>query len=348
MLIHRWTLGRTGSSELPSLPGSRPLVFFCTSAQSAVSIDTVHDPPGQRVRILIVLGVALLVAVLALQPRVWALPSAPQASEEPDSATRKIPPEVRRRIAFGYSKVLADWGWLRAIQYYGSKLNQQYRYRGLYALLDETTDLDPGFEYAYQFGGQSIPFHDSGTKVWYNIGATVDLLKKGIAAAPKRWQIPWLLGFTLYTYRGDYANAGRAIEQASKLPGAPAYMASLATRLLAEGSDIDTAIFLTQSALVDARDERVKGEITARLQSLVLQRDLDVLNAAAAERRKTSPVNSLSDLVGSAGVTSIPEDPFGGNYQLDHTSGRVTSLHQDKLVHLFIHPGSPALEQAAD
>src|SRR5260221_703504 len=49
-----------------------------------------------------------------------------------------------KRMSLGYSSLLADIYWTRAVQYFGDKLNQRsMRYDLLYPLLDITTDLDP-------------------------------------------------------------------------------------------------------------------------------------------------------------------------------------------------------------
>jgi hypothetical protein len=295
---------------------------------------------------LIVASLALLVATVALERRVWTLPDARETSA---SETRsRIPPAMRRLATFGYSKVLADFLWLDAVQYYGSRANAAVQYGGLAARLEDVTDLDPGFEYAYQFAGQSVPYHDDASHLWYNTNAAIKLLEKGNATGPTRWKIPWLLGFNLYTFRGDYVGAGRAMEQASKLPGAPAYLAAFAGRLMAQGADVNTAIFFTQEALLGAQDERSRSNLESRLKSLILQRDLDVLNAAAQERSKTAPVMNLSDLVGIGGVSSVPPDPFGGSYELDARTGKVSSRHESKILHLYVHPDTPAIERSAN
>src|SRR5215471_19540492 len=64
-----------------------------------------------------------------------------------------------KRMSLGYSGVLADIYWTRAVQYYGRRLgtrrqDQRYDllYPLLYPLLDITTDLDPHLIVAYQFG----------------------------------------------------------------------------------------------------------------------------------------------------------------------------------------------------
>jgi tetratricopeptide (TPR) repeat protein len=297
---------------------------------------------------LIVTSAALFTMVAALQPRVWALPSLPQARTAQELAADQLPLATRRMATFGYSKILSDWFWLKAIQYYGTPSNEKQHYAGLASLLEEATDFDPSFDYVYQFAGLVLPYKDSQTGLWYNTGSAIALLRKGAASGLTRWQVPWLLGYALFTFRGDYVEAGDAIERASQLPGAPEYMATLAVRLLAQGSDIETAIFLTQNALAETNDERVKGEIQDRLDSLVLQRDLDLLNKALTARNKVAPVRALSDLMGSPGLSTIPTDPFGGRYELDATASKVTSRHEGRLLRLYVHPGQPALEPYAD
>jgi hypothetical protein len=297
--------------------------------------------------LLFALGVATL-CVIALQKRIWQLPARPVVVSSAASSNARVPAPTRRLAAFGYSKLLADWYWLQAIQYYGTPANEKVFNRGLSELLEESTDLDPGFDYVYQFGGETLPYHDPDKKLWHNTQAAIDLLRKGVQAGSTRWQVPWLLGYTLFTYRGAYVEAGHEIERAAKLPGAPSYLPSLAVRLLAQGSEIDTAIYLTQSALAQAQDDRTKEDTQDRLNSLLLQKDLDILNRALEDRRKSGPVTELADLVGTNGLEVIPDDPFGGQFRLDRERNKVTSAHSDKLMHLFIHPGSPTVEQFDD
>src|SRR5690349_10665371 len=58
-----------------------------------------------------------------------------------------------QRMSLGYSGLLADIYWTRAVQYYGGKRRQPApRYDLLYPLLDITTDLDPHLVVAYEFG----------------------------------------------------------------------------------------------------------------------------------------------------------------------------------------------------
>src|SRR5690348_11604171 len=58
-----------------------------------------------------------------------------------------------KRMSLGYSGLLADVYWTRAVQYYGGKRqDRSARYDLLYPLLDITTDLDPHLIASYEFG----------------------------------------------------------------------------------------------------------------------------------------------------------------------------------------------------
>src|SRR5437667_198043 len=58
-----------------------------------------------------------------------------------------------KQLSLGYSSLLADIYWTRAVQYFGGKhRDQSMRYDLLYPLLDITTDLDPQLIEAYQSG----------------------------------------------------------------------------------------------------------------------------------------------------------------------------------------------------
>src|SRR3954453_13227364 len=58
-----------------------------------------------------------------------------------------------KRLSLGYSSLLADIYWTRAVQYFGNKSNQRsMRYDLLYPALDIATDLDPHLIGSYEFG----------------------------------------------------------------------------------------------------------------------------------------------------------------------------------------------------
>src|SRR5260370_14371346 len=61
--------------------------------------------------------------------------------------------KMLKRMSLGYSNLLADVYWTRAVQYFGTRFDQRStRYDLLAPLLDITTDLDPHLIVAYETG----------------------------------------------------------------------------------------------------------------------------------------------------------------------------------------------------
>jgi hypothetical protein len=291
------------------------------------------------------LAMALLgfVAAAWFESRVTPLPE----TTDRDGTALRLPAVVLRTASAGYEAVMSDWYWLEAIQYFGSPGNAAVHYRGLSSYLEAASDLDPEFDYVYQFAGEAVPARDESSKVWYNTGAAITLLEKGMQSQSTRWQIPFLLAYLLYTFRGDYVSAGHYLEQAADRPKAPAYLGGFAAKLLAQGGSLDTAIEFAEAQLQRTIDERTHDELEERLRALYLQSDLATLNRAAQARLATGqPLRRVDDLVGYAGVTQVPVEPFGGKFLI--ADDKVTSTDDDKLLHLFVHARDSLVEPSAD
>src|SRR3979411_146882 len=113
-----------------------------------------------------------------------------------------------KRISLGYSSLLADIYWTRAVQYFGDKMNQRsMRYDLLYPLLDITTDLDPHLIVTYEFGSLFLsqpPPEGAGQPE-----KAVALVEKGIRENPTYWRLYFTLGFIHYLDRRDYKGVGQ-------------------------------------------------------------------------------------------------------------------------------------------
>src|SRR5215470_18016146 len=122
-----------------------------------------------------------------------------------------------KRMSLGYSGVLADIYWTRAVQYYGRKLSTRradLRYDLLPPLLDITTELDPHLTVAYEFGSiflaQRPPAGAGMPK------QAVQFVEKGIRANPNYWRLYYQLGFIHFIERKDYRAAAAAFEEGSR------------------------------------------------------------------------------------------------------------------------------------
>src|SRR5258708_12840213 len=88
-----------------------------------------------------------------------------------------------KRLSLGYSGLLADIYWTRAVQYFGTKHQRdEVRYDLLYPLLDITTDLDPHLIIAYEFG--SIFLSQAPPAAAGKPNKAAKLFEKGISENP--------------------------------------------------------------------------------------------------------------------------------------------------------------------
>lgn len=222
-----------------------------------------------------------------------------------------------KRMSLGYSSLLADIYWTRAVQYFGDKLNQRsMRYDLLYPLLDITTDLDPHLIVAYEFGSLflSQPPPDGAGQP----EKAVALVEKGIRENPAYWRLYFTLGFIHYLDRRDYKAAGAAFLKGSEVPGALPWMKVMAARMAEHGDDRSTAVYLWKAVYDTSIDPQVKETAIQHLTSLRAEADIEQLEQRVKiyrERTGALPSRWL-DMVRAGILPGLPQDPNGAEYKL--------------------------------
>ncbi|MDQ3068357.1 MAG: hypothetical protein M3R55_01340, partial [Acidobacteriota bacterium] len=160
---------------------------------------------------------------------------------------------VVQRVALEYDALAADIYWIRSVLHYGGdrlSAPQAGRYELLYPLLDLTTTLDPLFQIAYRFGAVFLAEPPPGGPG--RVDLAEQLLKKGMAASPGRWQYPHDLGFIYYWQEQDHQAAATWFQRAASLPGAPEWLGPLAAGTLARGGDRQASREMLRRILADA------------------------------------------------------------------------------------------------
>lgn len=223
-----------------------------------------------------------------------------------------------RRLSLGYTGVLADVYWTRAVQYFGNKhIQRSTRFDLLYPLLDITTDLDPKLIPAYQDGSVFLS-----QKPPWGAGQpdkAVALLEKGILNNPEYWRLYFTLGFVNYLDRHDPKAAQKAFEAGSNVPGALPWMRVMAAKMAENADETSTAITLWQGVYQTSHDKMVRDNALKHLESLQAYVDIMELDRrvqAYREKTGTSP-KSWSDLVRAGLLRGIPADPSGVPYTLN-------------------------------
>ncbi len=232
-----------------------------------------------------------------------------------------------KRMSLGFNGLVADWYWMRSLQYVGGKILKlpervpldhlgQLNLKLLVPLLDATTTLDPQFMEPYQYAAVVLPDLD--------VQEAIRIIKKGVAANPLEWRLYHNLGFIYWQLR-DFKKAGEAYEQGAKLSGAPEWMRAMTARMASEGGSRNTAREIYQRLYEEASDRKIKEMARNRLLLLDSMDMQDALRKLmAAHRSKTGrcpgswqeirPVLSAFRIqVDSSGA---PLDPAGTPYLL--------------------------------
>lgn len=270
-----------------------------------------------------------MIAVFGLSR--WMDAARPAASAAVEEERLYLTGAAARRISLGFNGLVADWYWMRALQYVGRKIIKHEAehaevqlddlgsldLRLLYPLLDTTTTLDPQFMAAYEYGAVVLPE--------INVEDAIRLLQKGIAANPSAWQLYHHLGY-IYWQRGDYARASEMYSEGARIPGAAPWMAVMSARMMTEGGSRATAREMYRRMYEQSDDEQVKQMAARRLMQLDSLDEREairkVLNdyAARAGRCASSWKDVFAALRATPGLrldeTGAPLDPSDMPYVL--------------------------------
>jgi len=236
-----------------------------------------------------------------------------------------------RVAALGYEQVAADLLWIQAIQAMGERKVSEEAGHWIYRALDVITDLDPRFVSVYEVGGIAL------TTLVVLAEESNRLLEKGIRHNPEVWQLPFYLGFNYYFDFHDDQKAADYIARASRLPGAPAYLAPLAARLYVSARDPQDAIDFLAQMYAQTTDESIKRVLEQRFKEVTVERDLQHLEEAISQYRKLyrRAPQRLEDLVGPGLLRELPPEPFGGRYLYDPQTQSVRSSEMKERLKVY-------------
>jgi tetratricopeptide (TPR) repeat protein len=281
-----------------------------------------------RMSALVATGLLLVVGLRLLQVRI--------------DTQRAVTPKVQRFMylpqgeylrgaVLGYEQVVADLLWIQAIQAMGERKVTEEAGHWIYRALDVITTLDPKFVRVYEAGGIAL------VTLVVLPEESNRILEKGIQHNPDVWTLPYLLGFNYYFELHDDAKAADYIARASRLPGAPEYLAGLATRLYISAREPQVAIDFLVRMYEQTSDENVKRVLERRLKEVMVERDLQLLEEAISRYRKlyTRAPEGLEDLVGPGLLRALPREPFGGRYLYDPQTQAVRSSEMKERLKMY-------------
>ena len=125
-----------------------------------------------------------------------------------------LPPQILPYISFGFSGIMADMYWIRAIQDFVAWNGKEGFYIGYFKNI---ATLDPKFEYPYLFNILTVPRN----KNVATLNMIAQISEKGLTAIPESWKIPFYLGTQYYIFTRAYEPAQKYIGIAAEKKSAP-------------------------------------------------------------------------------------------------------------------------------
>lgn len=248
-------------------------------------------------------------------------------------------PQALKRLSLGYSGLMADIYWTRAVQYFGGHHHEgASNYALLGPLLEITTTLDPKLMVAYEYGSNFLA-------AGYPLGAgqpkeAAELVQHGIKNNPDEWHLYYDLGFIYYMGMKDYKAAADAFAQGAKLPHAHPFMGIMAANMAAHAGDVQMARMMWTTTYESSADKEIRANAAAHLRAIKVDEDVSALNAIIAryENQTGRTPHSFADLVTAGILRGVPLDPLRHAYKMT-TDGSVEVSDPDDLP--FITQGIP-------
>jgi hypothetical protein len=234
----------------------------------------------------------------------------------------------------GHMQLVADYFWLQLIQATGSA-HSAAEYRDIYDYANLTTDLDPTFSTVYPFAAGVLPTN-LGRETWVNTEESTRILRKGLPLFPDSLEMNVLLAYNLSSFHKQYKEAAQVLEHASKLPGAPEYLAPLATRLYAQSGEVNAGLALARSLADSAEDPATRETFLQRVRDLELEGELRRVDAAIGEYRQQFGVAppDIQTLLWLGFLEQPPNDPQGGGFFIGYDE-RAYSETQNRRLEIF-------------
>lgn len=289
--------------------------------------------------VMIVIGMAsamlLLRRIDTLRP-----PPDPNAIDE----NLYVDGKTARRISLGFNGLVADWYWMRSLQYVGKKIIDapqdvaiddlsQLNMKLLAPLLDTATTLDPQFLDPYEYAAVVLPGVD--------VEQAIRITEKGIEANPHAWRLHQHLGY-IYWQQGNYRAASESYSRGAQVPGAPQWMEAMKAKMLAEGGSRATAREIYTRIYEQTAEDQVKEMALRRLVQLDSLDQRDALHKfiTAFQTRSGKCPASWKDLEPYLRAYRVPVDASGA--PLDPTG--VPYVLQADTCEIKLNPNSSVIK----
>ena len=171
-------------------------------------------------------------------------------------------------VSFGYRSLLADFEYINFLQYYGNKKNAADHFKDLLNYIEDMTDADPHFTFAYTYGSAILAFN------LHRYDEAVRVIEKGLKFNPEFWRLRLYMGAIIYIRKGDMKNYVSLLEDALKYKDHPSMIESLLGNIYELYKPADEAAKFWVWVYRNTKDRDVRKHAYERLMFMVKNRML--------------------------------------------------------------------------
>lgn len=270
----------------------------------------------------------LVTLISFLAAMLWATEEIRVKRPRSNQAERLASMESLDFLVGNFQHIVADYYWLRSVEYFGRRDAHEAKYTLLGPLLERSLRLDPFF---------FKPAYVSGTLL--NVGqAQLEQSQRLLTAAmkhhPTRWELPFIAGFNAYMYQNDPARALPLLQKAASLPECPPRVQKIAAKLSIETAQPEIGLALIESMMETVTDPELLQTYEERRRQLMLEVELKALNRAlqyfiGEYSERPQSIEELMRAMGNPNPSK--EDPLGGHYFLNETGSIETTSESKRL-----------------
>ena len=168
-------------------------------------------------------------------------------------------------VGFGFRSLAADLDYIQFLQYYGNGENSKTRYKDLYKYLDNITDADPNFTFAYTYGAAILAFNLA------RYDEAILLIKKGLKYNPTFWKLRFYMGAIIYKQKGDTLKYVGLLEEAVKFDDRPAIIERMLGNIYELTKTPDEAAMYWAKLYRTTKDKQSRDTAYGRIQEIIKQ-----------------------------------------------------------------------------
>jgi len=227
-----------------------------------------------------------------------------------------------------FHHIVADYYWLRSVEYFGRRDAHEAQYPLLGPLLERSLRLDPHFFKPAYVSGTILNAEQDQLETSYRL--LVDAMKYN----PHRWELPFIAGFNAYMYQNEPQTALPLLQKAASLPGCPPRVQQIAAKLSVETAQPEIGLALIESMMETVTDPELLQTYEERRRQLLLEVELKALNRAlqffvSEYERQPASIEELMRAMGNPNPEA--KDPLGGTYSLNEAGLIETTSEAQRL-----------------